>query len=180
VWTAGEYHRRTEESPKLAMKQEFWQRAESLFHAALERPPEARPTFLDQACGEDVELRRQVEDLVSKAEQTGSFLEEPVLADLTAATGARASLLGRQVGPYRILSLLGTGGMGEVYRAHDSRLGREVAIKTLPPGFAHDPARLARFRREARTLARSTTRTSRRSTGSRSRPTPRTSCSSWS
>jgi eukaryotic-like serine/threonine-protein kinase len=135
------------------MDQKLWQRAEDIFHAALERPPEERQRFLHQACGEDVELRRQVEQLVSKAEQTGSFLEEPVLADLTAAAGARASLLGRQVGPYRVLSLLGAGGMGEVYRAHDSRLGRDVAIKTLPPAFAHDPARLARFRREARTLA---------------------------
>ena len=61
--------------------------------------------------------------------------------------------MGRQYGPYRILSLLGAGGMGEVYRAHDSKLGRDVAIKTLPPEFARHPDRLARFRREAHTLA---------------------------
>ena len=66
---------------------------------------------------------------------------------------ARGSLVGREFGPYRILSLLGAGGMGEVYRAHDSKLGRDVAIKILPDEFARDPDRLARFRREARTLA---------------------------
>ncbi|HSP56649.1 MAG TPA: protein kinase, partial [Dehalococcoidia bacterium] len=99
------------------------------------------------------ELRRQLEMLVSKDERAGSFLERPALADLTATLGARASLVGRQFGPYRILSPLGAGGMGEVYRAHDIKLGRDVAIKTLPPAFARDPGRLARFRREARTLA---------------------------
>jgi len=66
---------------------------------------------------------------------------------------AQGSLVGRQYGSYRILSLLGAGGMGEVHRAHDDKLGRDVAIKTLPPEFARDPERLARFRREARTLA---------------------------
>jgi len=135
------------------MKQELWRRAENLFHAALERPPEARRAFLDEACGEDTELRRQVELLVSKDEEAGSFLEKPVVADVAAALSARGSLVGRQYGPYRILCLLGAGGMGEVYRAHDSKLGRDVAIKTLPPEFAQDPERLARFRREAHTLA---------------------------
>jgi serine/threonine-protein kinase len=135
------------------MKQELWRRAEALFHAALEQSPETRRAFLDEACGEDAELRGQVETLVSKDEQAGSFLESPVLPALTAALGARTSLVGRQFGPYRILSLLGAGGMSEVYRARDSRLDRDVAIKTLPSELARDPERLARFRREARTLA---------------------------
>ena len=135
------------------MKQELWRRAEDLFHAALERSPEARRAFLDEACGEDTELRRQVEMLVSKDEHAGSFLEKPVLADVTATPDARGSLVDRQYGPYRILSLLDEGGMGKVYRAHDSKLGRDVAIKTLPPEFVRDRERLARFRREARTLA---------------------------
>jgi eukaryotic-like serine/threonine-protein kinase len=135
------------------MKQELWQRAEDLFHAALQQSPETRRAFLDEACGDSIELRRQLERLISKDEQAGGFLERPAFTDLTATLGARASLVGRRFGPYRILSLLGAGGMGEVYRAHDSKLDRDVAIKTLPPEFARDPGRLARFRREARTLA---------------------------
>ena len=109
--------------------------------------------FLDEACGGDADLRRQVELLLAKAEEAGSFLETPAMRDITVTQTAAVALLGRQFGPYRILSPLGAGGMGEVYRAHDSKLGRDVAIKTLPPEFARDPERLARFRREARTLA---------------------------
>jgi serine/threonine protein kinase len=135
------------------MGPERWRRAEEIFHAALERPPEARRLFLDEACGVDTELRGQVERLVANDEQAGSFLEKPVLAGVTATLVARGSLVGRQFGPYCILSLLGAGGMGEVYRAHDANLGRDVAVKTLPPEFSNDPERLARFRTEAHTLA---------------------------
>ena len=135
------------------MKQELWRRAENLFHAALDRAPDVRPSFLDEACGEDTELRRHVERLLAHDERAGTFLEQPVVADLPGPSAGRDTLVGRQHGPYRILSLLGAGGMGEVYQAHDVTLGRDVALKTLPPEFALDPARLARFRREARALA---------------------------
>jgi serine/threonine protein kinase len=135
------------------MKQEVWRRVEEVFHAALERAPDARQTFLDGICDADTEVRRQVELLLAKEEQAGSFLEVPALEDATAALTAGGSLLGRQVGPYQIVNPLGAGGMGEVYRAHDSKLGRDVAVKTLPHEFARDPARLSRLRREARTLA---------------------------
>jgi serine/threonine protein kinase len=91
--------------------------------------------------------------LVSKDEQAGSFLEQPVLGDVMAEVEDHGALVGRQYGPYCILSLLGAGGMGEVYRAHDTKLGRDVAIKVLPPEFARNPERVARFRREAHTLA---------------------------
>ena len=134
------------------MERRLWRRAEELFHAALERSPETRRAFLDEACGEDAELRQYLQILVSADERAGSLLESPLLAGI-ATPGTRGSLTGRQCGPYRILALLGAGGMGEVYRAHDSKLGRDVAIKTLPPEFARDPERLARFRREAHTLA---------------------------
>jgi len=135
------------------MDQELWRRVESLFLAALERGPEARRAFLDDACGADTGLRRQVELLLAKGEEAGSFLETPAMRDTTATETPTEALPGRQFGPYRIVSPLGAGGMGEVYRAHDSKLGRDVAIKMLPHEFARDPERLARFRREARALA---------------------------
>jgi serine/threonine protein kinase/tetratricopeptide (TPR) repeat protein len=135
------------------MSEERWQTVEGLFHAALERPREQRQAWLDGACSEDAELRRQVELLLSNEERAGSFLERPAIEDVRVTQTGAGSLLGRKFGPYEIVSPLGAGGMGEVYRAHDSKLGRDVAIKTLPYEFAGDPERLARFRREARTLA---------------------------
>jgi eukaryotic-like serine/threonine-protein kinase len=134
------------------MTQELWRKVEDLFHAALERAPGARPSFLDSACNGDADLRRQVEFLLSKEERAGSFLEVPAMEDMT-VTQAAGPGPARQFGAYRIMSPLGAGGMGEVYRAHDSKLGRDVALKILPSEFARDPKRLARFRREARTLA---------------------------
>jgi serine/threonine protein kinase len=135
------------------MNLERWREAEKLFHAALEQAPEVRQDFLDKACGEDRELRRQLEVLLSQDERAGSLFERPLLPDTTLTLADGEPLGGRQFGPYRIIAPLGAGGMGEVYRAYDGKLGREVAIKTLPPEFARDPDRLARFRREARTLA---------------------------
>ncbi len=135
------------------MKQEVWRRVEEVFHAALERAPDARQTFLDGICDADTEVRRQVELLLAKEAQAGSFLEVPALEDATPALTAGESLLGRQFGPYQLVNPLGAGGMGEVYRAHDIKLGRDVAVKTLPHEFAHDEERLSRLRCEARTLA---------------------------
>ena len=140
------------------MSQENWRAVENLFHAALKHAPEDRRAFLDQACGGDPEMRREVETLLSKAERAGTFLETPALEtlaaeDTTVTLTAAGPPPSRQFGPYRVISPLGAGGMGEVYRAHDGKLGRDVAIKTLPYRFARDPDRLARFRREARTLA---------------------------
>jgi serine/threonine protein kinase len=135
------------------MKPELWRRAEELFHAALEQLPVDRRAFLDSACGQDTELRRHVDLLVSAEENAGSFLDKAGAADLTATIRAAGSLMGQQLGHYRIVSPLGVGGMGEVYRAHDTKLSRDVAIKTLPYEFARDRERVARFRREARTLA---------------------------
>src|SRR5437588_5126196 len=129
------------------MDPERWRQIEQLFRAASEQAPEVRQAFLEGACRGDSDLRLAVEALLAQGEQAGNLLETPTLLSSTGI------VTGRQFGPYRILSLLGAGGMGEVYRAHDSKLGRDVAIKTLPPEFARDPERLARFRREARALA---------------------------
>src|SRR6516225_8370417 len=135
------------------MDKERWLKVEEVFHAALERPQEQRRAWLDGACDGDAELRGQVERLLSNEGRAGSFLERPAIEDVTIAQTSAGSLLGRKFGPYQILALLGAGGMGEVYRAHDSKLGRDVAIKMLPEEFARDSERAARFRREARTLA---------------------------
>ena len=135
------------------MTPERWIKVEALFHSARERSPEERQIFLDAACGGDAGLRQDVELLLAKGDQAGSFLEVSPLEVLTVQRPVVGSLVGRQLGPYRVVSPLGSGGMGEVYRAHDDALGRDVAVKTLPEEFARDPERLARFRREARTLA---------------------------
>ncbi|MBV8530947.1 MAG: serine/threonine-protein kinase, partial [Candidatus Eremiobacteraeota bacterium] len=131
------------------MNPELWHEVEECFHGALECSPETRSAFLDKACQGQPDLRREVELLLAREERAGSFLENTAFQDLVAPF----PLSNCEFGSYRIVSVLGAGGMGEVYRAHDSRLDRDVAIKALPVEFAHDPERLARLRREARTIA---------------------------
>jgi serine/threonine protein kinase/dipeptidyl aminopeptidase/acylaminoacyl peptidase len=135
------------------MVEERRRRINELFLAALEHEPEARLAFLETACGDNTDLRRQVELLLAKQEKAASFLETPAIAHAGVTHTATMQRTTRQFGAYRIVSSLGSGGMGQVFRAHDSKLGRDVAVKFLPPEFARDPDRLARFRREARTLA---------------------------
>ena len=123
------------------------QRVESLCHAALARPVAERAAFLAAACGGDEALHREVESLRAGAESAPSFLETPLVGP------ASASLVGRQLGAYRLERLIGAGGMGEVYRAKDPRLGRDVAVKILPAAWAADAQRRTRFDREARAIA---------------------------
>ena len=127
---------------------ERWENVRRLFHDALERPAgEERAGFLDSACANDPELRAEVESLLASHERAGSFLESPIL---DAETGAAVLAGGTRLGPYEITTLLGVGGMGEIYRARDTRLSRDVAIKVLPAGLARNPERLSRFEQEAR------------------------------
>jgi serine/threonine protein kinase/Tol biopolymer transport system component len=134
---------------------ERWQRIEQLYHAALEREESQRASFLKETCAGDDALRQEVESLLAQGEGAEGFLEAPALEVAAKMLGEDPdrSLLGRRMGSYQILSLLGSGGMGGVFEARDSKLGRNVAIKVLPAAFAHDPERLSRFEREAKILA---------------------------
>ena len=131
------------------------ERVEQICHAALARDPIARDAFVAEACAGDEGLRYEVESLLRQLSDADGFLSDP--APLAAAKrladrpGHR--LIGRQLGVYHVESLLGAGGMGEVYRARDTALGRDVAIKVLPRLFVTEPNRIARLKREARVLA---------------------------
>jgi len=132
-----------------------WATVERLYHAALARPVEERTAYLAEACVGDEELRRDVESLLAEqASAHAVFTRGAALAAAGLVSDARRSVLaGRRLGAYQILMPIGAGGMGEVYRARDTRLGRDVAIKLLPPAFTSHLDRLARFEREARVLA---------------------------
>ena len=133
-----------------------WNRIVEVFDSAVDREPTERSSFVHQACSGDEQLRHQVEALLAEADRPARPLVidrtvEEIAADLLADNDP--VVIGTHLGAYRIESLLGVGGMGEVYRAKDTLLGRQVAIKILPPAFAADPDRLARFKREAQILA---------------------------
>ena len=135
------------------MQAERWQEIDRLFDAVLEREPAERASFLKAACAGDDELLHEVETLLAAHDRAEKFIEAPameVAAKVAAAGGNAFSALGREIGPYRVLSALGAGGMGEVYLAEDTRLGRRVALKLLPSEFTHDAERIHRFEREAR------------------------------
>src|SRR5262245_59679040 len=137
------------------MTPERWQQIDQLFHAALGYGPAERGAFLDQACNGDEPLRQEVESLISSHEEAESFIERP-------AGDVAAGLLhrhepgfepGSQINNYRIVRQVGSGGMGEVYLAQDSRLGRNVALKVLPAKFTIDAQRVRRFEQEARSAS---------------------------
>ena len=149
------------------MTDERWPRVKALFEAAVERPVGERDAFVAAAAGEDDGLRREVASLLTSDDSDAGFLDrlsdvsESLRADALAAQLAAlddtlthtALVPGHRVGPYEIVALLGAGAMGEVYRAWDTKLNRDVALKVLPTLFALDPDRLARFTREAQLLA---------------------------
>jgi serine/threonine protein kinase/Tol biopolymer transport system component len=138
------------------MKPEGWQQLDQLFHSASEYAPAERAAFLDYACNGDDALRKEVEALIAAHEGAGSFIEgaamEVEARELAAdeGSGAAAMVGGETVSHYRIISLIGSGGMGEVYLAEDTVLSRRVALKLLPEYFSRDRDRLRRFQQEAR------------------------------
>jgi serine/threonine protein kinase/Tol biopolymer transport system component len=138
-----------------------WRQVKAIFEAAVERPHGERAAFIAAAAGEDEALRREVESLLAAdAVEIDLTNRLPIhglgalaaAADLSDAP-TRADEAFERLGPYRIVALVGAGGMGEVFRARDSKLNRDVALKLLPAAYALDPDRIARFRREAQALA---------------------------
>ena len=129
-----------------------WRQLEALFYEALEVKPEARPDFLDEKCNGDTELRKEVETLLDSAEKPMDFLEKPVLEAarrMVAENPHETIASGTQLAHYRIISMLGAGGMGQVYLAEDMQLRRKVALKMLAPELTRDERGLRRFEHEA-------------------------------
>ncbi len=134
------------------MTPERYQRICQLFDEAMELAPEHRATFLDEACGADLALRAEVEKFLCGLEPAADYLARPamdVAAEMLAQQHQNPSALGQQISHYQTLSLLGAGGMGRVYLARDTRLGRQVALKLLPTQYTQDAERVSRFKTEA-------------------------------
>jgi TolB-like protein/Flp pilus assembly protein TadD len=132
--------------------QELWRRVDDILAAALELPAGEREAFLERTCGDDAELLREVESLLAH-DRADSFLDSSASSEaarlLVGAAAQPQPLVGQRIGPFEVLGVLGSGGMGEVYVADDTRLQRRVALKRIPAHLATDPERVLRFRREA-------------------------------
>jgi serine/threonine protein kinase len=126
------------------MTREEWQRIKQVSMDALEHPEADRPAYVSRVCDGDASLEREVLSLIASVEHASDLFENASLATRRALTP------GVQLGPYEVLGPIGAGSMGEVYRAQDHRLGREVAIKVLPVVFTADPDRVRRFEQEAK------------------------------
>ncbi len=131
------------------------EKLKNLFNVATELEYSKREDFLDKACGEDLELRSELENLLASFDAADSFLEDSAIGEVVSLIieNKRKLEQGQKVGFYEIISNIGTGGMGEVYLANDSRLNRRIALKILPAEFTRDEMRLKRFRLEAQTAS---------------------------
>jgi serine/threonine protein kinase/Flp pilus assembly protein TadD len=134
------------------MTPERWQQLKQIFQSALERNPAERSAFLNQACAEDPALRSQVESLISSHNQAGDSIEAMAVEAATEilADEQAGQIVGKQIGHYQVLGRIGRGGMGEVFLAQDTTLGRKVALKLLRRDFTSNEEKLRRFRQEAR------------------------------
>src|SRR5499426_2959003 len=138
------------------MSPEQWQKIHELFEAALERPAEDRAAFLDRACAGAEKTQRRVEAMLEADAQNDLLVDRPAYqaADIFATLNSRPddsqSYSGERIGVYRLIKELGRGGMGTVYLAYDTRLGRQAALKLLPSHLVNNPERVRRFQREAR------------------------------
>ena len=131
-----------------------WSRVEELYHAALAIDRKSRAAYLVAQCGSDTRLRLEIESLLAHETAAAAFLERPALQHAASELAHDGRLrLPRQLGGYELTALLGAGGMGEVYRARDLRLGRDVALKVLAPHIAHHPDYVRRFEEEARSAS---------------------------
>jgi serine/threonine protein kinase len=138
------------------MPDEHWERIQSLYHQALQLRSEERKAFLATACAGDEGVEREIEGLLCAAEHVSGFVEKLVgdaALQLVADPHRPPLMIGTRLAHYEIKAHLGSGGMGEVYQASDTKLNRKVAVKVLPEVFAYDPARMARFEGEAKVLA---------------------------
>ena len=133
------------------MNPERWKRIDELFHAALELNPTERAAFLAEACKDDHTLHGEIEALIASHRKESSLFENPP-SDFAADLLANENPDSGSIAHYRILRKIGSGGMGEVYLAEDTRLNRKVALKLLPREFTKDKERIRRFEREARTV----------------------------
>ncbi|HSK72219.1 MAG TPA: hypothetical protein VK892_11020, partial [Pyrinomonadaceae bacterium] len=137
------------------MTPEQWEKVSEIYTAAAELDSGERKVFLEKMCAGDETLRREVESLLAANAQAGNFISEPLIKDISPFLKIKESnsLPGKTLGHYQIISRIGTGGMGEVYLAKDSRLNRLVALKTLPVSFLNHPNYLRRFETEAKAAA---------------------------